>query len=144
MKAARFLPVLVAGFFLVSCGGPEKDVLNRYEAMESIMEKHLDRPAEGVDKLVAYIEKNGPEMARLQTDVFLSVAKITKDGDREKRVEEINKQWETFGKNFEGSSGKFMKAVMADEKAKAKMDDFRKRMRDASGLKMPGNFMGVF
>ena len=141
MKAARFLVVTVVSVILVSCGKPEKDLLGRFEAMESIMEKHLDKPAEGVDEWIAYMEKNMPEMARLQAEVMMSVVKITKDGDREKRVEEINKQWETFGKNFKGTSEKFFKAVAADEKAKTKMEDFGKRMKDATGIDMPGNFM---
>jgi hypothetical protein len=141
MKTVRLLTVVVVSLFLVSCGKPEKDLLGRYEAMEAIMEKHLDKPSEGVDKWIAYMEKNMPEMARLQAEVMMSVAKITKDGDREKRIEEIDKQWETFGKNFKGTSEKFFKAVQADEKARAKMEDFGKRMKDATKMDMPGNFM---
>lgn len=126
--------VLLIALLTVSCSKPEDHLKGHYEKMESIMADGKDDPEKGIERFIAYFEKNAPEMAKLEMEMQLSVARIEKAGDREKRIEEIKEEFDTVQKNLDGTAMDFIKAARANEKAKAKMDDFQKRMATAGNL----------
>ncbi len=134
MKRPTYAVLLLVTSLTVSCSKPEDHLKGHYEKMESIMADGKDDPEKGIERFIGYFEKHAPEIAKLQMEMQISVARIEKVGDREKRVKEIQEDFETVEKNLDGTAMDFMKAVAADKKAKVKMDDFQKRMSAASDL----------
>lgn len=54
-----------------------------------------DDPENGIERFIGYFEKHAPEIAKLQMEMQIPVARIEKAGDREKRVKEIQEDFET-------------------------------------------------
>ena len=121
---------------LASCSRskPEVTLVKRLEAMEQIMKNNMDKPEAGVSKLIAYYEKNGADTIKLMMDADIKLAKIEGKGDRDKRVKEIEDTLNVAVSNFEGTSGKFIKAVENDKKAKALWKDYAERSGDLRSM----------
>jgi len=113
---------------LSSCSKkPEAILVKRLETAEQIMKDNMEKPAAGVDKLIKYFEKNGPDTVKLVMEAGIKLSKIEGKGDREKRVEEIQKALSVAFKNFQGTSEKFGKAVAKDDNAKTRMKEYSER-----------------
>lgn len=107
------------------------------------MSKHLDDPVKGVEKLIDYMESHGVELAAAEADLVFSISQIEKDGDRAERIKEVQDELKTVRENLNGTSKKFFKAVMADEKAADQFKGFEERMRDARKVRFGSGF-GLF
>lgn len=139
------LGILSVLFILVSgCNKPEKALVGHYQKLESIMDKHMDEPQKGVEKLIAYLESNGGEMRRAEFDLTMSIAAEEKDGDRAELIKTINERTEKSRKNFAGTQEKFFKAVMKDKAAQETLADFQKRSRDARRAASFGGLLSDF
>jgi hypothetical protein len=94
----------------------------------------MDTPKAGVDKLIAYAEKNGPEAANLFVGLGVELTKIEGDGDREKRSKAIHDAFETPIKNFSGTAKKFSEKVGADRDASQRIEEYGKRWESLGSM----------
>ncbi len=143
MKKLPLLVVALSALVITSCSDPAADAKQHYQALESIMTENVDKPEQGVDQLIAYMEANGAEIAAAEMGMVMSIASIEKDGDRAERIKEVKEHLETSSKNFDGTAEKFFKAVMTDKAASEKLDAFQKRTREAREAGI-GIGMGMF
>ena len=127
------LIILLSLSFLVlsSCSKKPEDVLtSRIEAVDTIMKDNMDNPAKGVDELIAYFEKNGPDTAKLIVEAGIELSNIEGKGDREKRLKEINDKLKTAWKNLDDTGEKFSKKVQKDESAREKAKEYFEKWQD--------------
>ena len=129
MKTLFLITSLVC-LLLSSCSKPEDTLVKRMEKMEDIMKDNMDEPAEGVDELIEYFEKHGPDTVKLVMEAGIEISNIEGEGDKEKRLKEIDDKLGVAFKNFKGTVKKFGKAVEKDEKAKARAEEYGEKWEE--------------
>ena len=134
MKTLQPILVLACLFIFSSCSKPEAKIVNRLEDMEEIMKDHMGEPAAGVEKLISYVEKHGPDTVKLTLEAGISLASIEGEGDKENRLKEVSGVLETAFKNFKGTAEKFGKAAEQDEKAKERLKEYSKKWEALGGF----------
>lgn len=125
-----FILLSVTCLIFSSCSKPEDKLLKRVEAVEEIMKDNMDEPVDGVDELIVYFEKHGPDTVKLAMEVGIELSNIDGDGDREKRLKEIDDKFGVAFKNFQGTAKKFGKAVEKDEKAKERAKEYSEKWEE--------------
>ena len=99
------------------------------EDIEDIMKDNMDSPDVGVDELIAYTEKHGPDTVKILLEAGIHLSNNEGDGDREERIKEIEEKFKTPIKNFKGTAEKFGKQVNKNKEAKEKLEDFSKKWK---------------
>ncbi len=124
----------LASILLSSCSKPENKLVSHIQSVDKIMRDNMDTTKAGVDKLIAYAEKNGPEAANIFVGLGVELAKIEGDGDREKRAKVIKDAFETPIKNFSGTAKKFGDKVSADSESRRRLEEYGKRWESLGRL----------
>ena len=126
------LAILVVGLLFMVLSSSEKELVGHIKAVDKIMKKNMDDPEKGVDKLIKYFEKHGPDAAKTFVELGIELSQIEGDGDREDRIEKIRDLMKTPMKNIEGTIEKFGEKVQEDEDALERMEDYGQRWEDLS------------
>ena len=123
--------LLSVGFvFLNSCSKPEAKLADRIEDMEEIMNDHMDDPDEGVEELIEYLEKHGPDTVKLMMEAGIEISNIEGDGDRDERIKEANEKLKVIFKNFQGTAEKFEKKVSNNKEAKERAENYERKWEE--------------
>ena len=131
MKLSKItITLLITLFCFTSCSKPEDKLIGHMAKAEKIMKDNMDSPADGVDELISYMEKNGPETVKLLLEAGIDLANIDGDGDRDEKLKEIKDSLKTPVKNFTGTSEKFWAKVEADKDAKKRLQEYSKKWQN--------------
>lgn len=135
MKKLATLAVLsLFALSLSSCSKKEDKLAGHLKKADSIMQSNMDSPKKGVEKMIKYIENEGPDAVKLGLEMGIEIANIDGDGDREKRVKEIKETLDVPMKNFEGTAKKFFEKVEADKDAKTYAKEYMERYKQVGEL----------
>ena len=91
------------------------------------MKDNMDSPDVGVDELIAYTEKHGPDTVKILLEAGIDLSNIEGEGDRDERIKEIEEKFKTPMKNFKGTAEKFGKKVNKDDDAQERFKEFAKK-----------------
>jgi ElaB/YqjD/DUF883 family membrane-anchored ribosome-binding protein len=118
--------ILALALALAACSKkPEATLAKHLDAIAEIMEKHADKPADGVDKLRAYLHDNLPEMAEQIGKMIVELEKINTEDAMKKRAEEYQAAIKPSIEKLQKQSIPFGGKVMSDEKASKKIAEIQ-------------------
>jgi TolA-binding protein len=141
--------LLTLALLLSACGKkPEDSLAKHLDAMSEIMEKNMDKPADGIDKLRSYLHDNLPDMAEQVGKMVVELEKMDKEADIKARAEEMNKSLKESGDKFEKQMKSFGEKAFSDADAQKKMAEIQKSwepvmmMAGMAAMMMGGGGMG--
>ncbi len=133
-KVSPKLPLLIGGLVILLLGAvfmtlssPEKELMGHIKAADKIMRKNMDDPEKGVDKLIEYFEKHGPDAAKVFVELGIELSRIEGEGDLENRLERIRNRLKIPLKNIEGTAEKFGDKVEEDQDAMKRLEEYGER-----------------
>ena len=101
--------------------------MGHIKAADKIMRKNMDNPEKGVDKLIKYFEKHGPDAAKVFVELGIELSRIEGEGDLEDRLERIRNRLKIPLKNIEGTAEKFGDKVEEDQDALKRLEEYGER-----------------
>ncbi len=121
------LAILLLSAVFMILSSPEKELIGHIKAADKIMRENMNDPEKGVDELIKYFEKHGPDAAKAFVELGIELSRIEGDGDLEDRLERIRNRLKTPWKNIDGTAEKFGKKVEEDEDLMERIEEYGER-----------------
>ena len=114
-------------------GDPTTIITAQFDAMTEIMEKHEDKPEEGVEKLRSHLQDNLPEIFYALGKIVAEADKIEDPDDRRKYLQETGEELGKAGEKFGEAAEKFGEKADGNEDVKEYLEKWGESWVETGG-----------